>query len=116
MMVFLLTFCFQLFDIALMGSVGCQVFIHLNGNILKAPFFEQGTDRFFTDLHMLDMLQTNMDNGILFQAVHGPKIELVNTSDMVQLCQIRLDFLDVYPFWHGIQENSERAPKMWNGF
>ena len=102
MMVFLLTFCFQLFDIALMGSVGCQVFIHLNGNILKAPFFEQGTDRFFTDLHMLDMLQTNMDNGILFQAVHGPKIELVNTSDMVQLCQIRLDFLDVYPFWYGI--------------
>ena len=91
-----------LFDIALMGSVGCQVFINLNGNILKATIFEQGTDRFFTDLHMLDMLQTNMDNGIFFQTIHGPKIELIDTSDMVQLLQITLDLLDIYSFWHGI--------------
>ena len=116
MMVLLLTFCLQLFDISLVGSVGCQIFIHFDGDILKAPLFEQASDRLFTDLHMLDMLQTNMDDGILFQAIHGPKIELVNTSNVVQLCQIRLDLLDIPPFWHGIEENPERAPKTWNGF
>lgn len=116
MMVFLLTLCFQLFNIALVSSVSGKVFIYFNGDILKASLFEQGADRFFTELHMFDMLQTNMDNGILFQAIHGPKIELVNTSNVVQPCQIRLDLLDVHPFWHGIEENPERAPKTWNGF
>ena len=56
---------FQLFNLPLVSSVGCQVFINLNGDILKATVFEQGADRLFTDLHMLDMLQTNMDNSIL---------------------------------------------------
>ena len=62
MMVLLLTFCFQLFDIALVS------------------------------------------------------IELIDTSDMVQLLQITLDLLDIHSFWYSIQENLERAPKSWNGF
>ena len=107
---------FQFFDISLVGAVGRQVFIHFDGNILKSTLFEQGADRLFTDLHMLDMLQTNMDNGVFFQTIHGPKIELIDTSDMVQPLQITLDLLDIYSFWHGIQENLERAPKTWNGF
>ena len=116
MMVFLLTFYFQLFDISLVSSVGCQVFINFDGDILKAPLFEQVSDRLFTDLHMFDMLQTNMDNSIFLQAVHGPKIELIDTSNMVQFSQIRLYLLDVHPFWNSIEENPERAPKTWNGF
>ena len=107
---------FQFFDISLVGAVGRQVFIHFDGNILKSTLFEQGADRLFTDLHMLDMLQTNMDNGVFFQTIHGPKIELIDTSDMVQPLQITLDLLDIYSLWHGMQGNLERAPKTWNGF
>ena len=47
---------FQVFDISLVSSVGCQVFIYLNSNILKATVFEQGTDRLLTNLHVVDML------------------------------------------------------------
>ena len=34
-----------------------------------------------------------MDNGIFLQAIHGPEIELINASDIVQLLQITLDLL-----------------------
>ena len=57
-----------------------------------------------------------MDNGVLFQTIHGPEIKLIDTSHMLQLLQITLHLLDIYSFWHGIQENLERAPKTWNGF
>ena len=103
-------------DIPFMAGMASLIAIHFDGDILKSTLFEQGADRLFTDLHMLDMLQTNMDNGVFFQTIHGPKIELIDTSDMVQPLQITLDLLDIYSFWHGIQENLERAPKTWNGF
>ena len=96
-MVLLLTFCFQLFDISLVSSVGCQVFINFDGDILKATLFEQVPDRLFTDLHMFDMLQTNMNNSIFLQSIHGPKIKLIDTSDIIQFSQIRLYLLDVHP-------------------
>ena len=85
-----------------MVSMIHQTAIHLNGDILKAPLFEQVSDRFFTDIHMLDMLQTNMDNGIFFQTIHSPKIKLIHTGYMVQLLQITLDLLDIYSFWYSI--------------
>ena len=47
---------FQLFNLAFMSSVGCQVFIDLNGDVLKATVFELVSDRLFTDLHVVDML------------------------------------------------------------
>lgn len=68
-----------------MSLVGCQVFINFDGDILKATLFEQVSDRLFTDLDMFDMLQTNMDNSIFLQAVHGPKIKLIDTSNIIQL-------------------------------
>ena len=99
-----------------MSSVSHQIFIHLNGDVLKTAFFKQGADILFTDPHMLVMLQTNMNNSVFFQIIHGSKIELIDTSDMVQLCQIRLDFLDIHSFWYSIEEYLERTPKTWNGF
>ena len=99
-----------------MSSVSHQIFIHLNGDVLKTTFFKQGADILFTDPHMLVMLQTNMNNSVFFQIIHGSKIELIDPSDMVQLCQIRLDFLDIHSFWYSIEEYLERTPKTWNGF
>ena len=68
-----------------MAGMASLIAIHFDGDILEAPLFEQVSDRLFTDLHMFDMLQTNMDNSIFLQAVHGPKIKLIDTSDIVQL-------------------------------
>ena len=53
-----------------------------------------------------------MDNGVLFQTIHGPEIQLIDTSHMVQLLQITLDLLDIYSFWQPTELTSGRL-KSW---
>ena len=51
-------------DIPFMAGMASLIAIHFDGDILKATLFEQGTDRFFADLHVFHPLETNMNNSI----------------------------------------------------
>ena len=64
MMVFISARTLYSMDIPFMTGMASLITIHFDGDILKATLFEQVSDRLFTDLHMFDMLQTNMNNSI----------------------------------------------------
>lgn len=84
----MLTALLDFLDIPLVSLVALLVHIHLDGNVLNAMVFQQVTDGMLGLVKALPICDTDMDDGIIFQPIHGPDVELVEAGHIVHGYQV----------------------------